>query len=854
MRGVWWLVLALSVGNAAVAQDIGREDVIIHAVQDQIANCMREPDRTGPAAALACFDRPGVTADAQNLSRKIMDNTAFSFPGMLVGFSEAGQVDVAEIYFPNMANTNFQMALVNTAGGVQMAAELNFTRNPPSIPSTRAILSRYPQAFETGRVSVVAMRKLPDGNQRFVLSDIVTDGCRACEPVATSLRYFDFSDGRFSGARDLGWQLWQDVSMSQAAELVRRGDVATIQNRLNLMGYDAGPVDGAAGPRTMSAVMAFKRDHCLPENNQIPPEFVFYLAPSSPDFSIPPCAPGASAPSSEALPFPDGIYSADARLCPPASLDVRTAFGDRAYRLIVSVEKGSWSWGESNCTIAGVADDPRGFTLDLNCLTEGFSEQTEIFLAGANSEGFTYDGREFWQCQAPVTELPIPAGTYAHDDRLCPGSAEHPPNDVAFEAGPRPLNIDGTDLSWADASCEIMAARQSGPDWGLDLTCVEGNNYKFQTTRQITILSDTTVMFEGFEREWCGAPAQSATQEVGGNGELPVNLEQGVYAFEPAGCPEFDGEARTQREQVAANLRVILRDGTFTQGEQSCPIARFTQTGDQTHLEMDCLYDGTPVLYRFEMEPQSRDSFQRYDNTYKLCSVPDSQPKYTSDDVRAWSFYDLAGGDRLRDVYRSLIFEKQNSKWMLRIAGFMNGIGKDTSPNQILAYIDTILHQVVGSREDLSLGVGVPRMSSSEQGRLYTLWLLNAARSKYQAVSHDYHALETGGFKKLSPQKSAYHAIGLDARSVEKWVHSDGREYVYRRGADGQISLVFDGQNNGTYNYCGLPACHLMLDILPWVKWGATLNDPSTPQERAILFRKSLLASNYSWEDLLGFF
>lgn len=231
-----------------------------------------------------------------------------------------------------------------------------------------------------------------------------------------------------------------------------------------------------------------------------------------------------------------------------------------------------------------------------------------------------------------------------------------------------------------------------------------------------------------------------------------------------------------------------------------------------------------------------------------------SDPKYSAADIRVRSHYDLTGGDRMRDVYRSRIFAALDTAWMVEIVATLNLIKSDTPADGILAYVDDVLGKLVASREILSLGVGVPPMIGSETGELYTLWLLNAARSKYQTVSHDYDALEADGFVQLSPQKSAYHAIGLDASRVEKWVHDDGREYVFIRGEDGDIRLVFDGRNNGTYNYCKLPACHMMLDILPWVKWGATLGDPSTPEERAIRFRDSWIATNYSLEELLGFF
>ena len=621
MYKVSGVVAALLMSSAAMAQEVGPQDVIPPALQDEILECLGASAPRQRTTDFACFERPGVSEAARDINRAIIETTGYAMPGLLVGFGEAGQVDVAWIYLPGMANTNTQMALVNTTDGVLMVSDLNFSRTPADMPSTREILRRYPQAFESARVFVAAVRPLPGGAQRFVLVDVVTDGCRACEPVATSLRYFDFSEGLNTGFQEVGWQPREDGTMAQAGDKIRMGDVATMQSRLNHMGYEAGPVDGAAGRLTMTAVSAFKRDHCLPDDARVTDEFAALLTPEAHDFPIPRCAPGSATGSAPGLPFPDGVYSADARLCPPAPLAVQEEFGDRAYGLIVEAAGGNWHWGESICSIRQVRDTAPGVALDLDCLAEGMQQQSLVVLDRADSLGFSYRNLEFRQCQAPVAELPLPAGIYAHDPRLCPGSGEQAPNDVVFEGGARPLSIEGQNFSWDHSVCEITAARQAGLDWGLDLSCA-GNNETFETTQSLSILSDTTVSFDGFDRTWCGPPLQSETVLTGSGGSLPVDLEEGVYTFDPLGCPEFDGATRNENQQLAANLRVTLREGLFNQSNETCPIASFTRTGDQAHLEMDCLYGTTPVLYRFEMMPQSRDGFQRYEKTYSLCTAP----------------------------------------------------------------------------------------------------------------------------------------------------------------------------------------------------------------------------------------
>jgi hypothetical protein len=43
-----------------------------------------------------------------------------------------------------------------------------------------------------------------------------------------------------------------------------RAEVRQIQEQLNALGYDAGPVDGAYGQQTRKAILAFERDHDMP--------------------------------------------------------------------------------------------------------------------------------------------------------------------------------------------------------------------------------------------------------------------------------------------------------------------------------------------------------------------------------------------------------------------------------------------------------------------------------------------------------------------------------------------------------------------------------------------------------------
>jgi peptidoglycan hydrolase-like protein with peptidoglycan-binding domain len=54
-----------------------------------------------------------------------------------------------------------------------------------------------------------------------------------------------------------------------ARDNMLRSYTRAIQDELVEMGYDPGPVDGALGAQTRAAIMAYERDHGLPERGQV---------------------------------------------------------------------------------------------------------------------------------------------------------------------------------------------------------------------------------------------------------------------------------------------------------------------------------------------------------------------------------------------------------------------------------------------------------------------------------------------------------------------------------------------------------------------------------------------------------
>lgn len=114
-------------------------------------------------------------------------------------------------------------------------------------------------------------RDLPDGGQRFVVMDQITDGCRACAVVATAVSFADFRDGALESLSPWIW-VAPDVALEgdAAAAALGAGNAAVLQYRLLVAGYDAGGTDGVTGPRTLAALDSHLADHCLPSRRDEP--------------------------------------------------------------------------------------------------------------------------------------------------------------------------------------------------------------------------------------------------------------------------------------------------------------------------------------------------------------------------------------------------------------------------------------------------------------------------------------------------------------------------------------------------------------------------------------------------------
>lgn len=275
------LFVALSLAGPALAQDIvGPGDI---AVDGAIGRCRG----TGPEPGLwSCLAEAGVPAGGIAFARRLEADPLIGSPGLMIGFTETGAVDLADVLFPFLANTNEQTLFVNgTAGVVQpLALEPQTAGDAQS----QAILAAHPQAFPSLRLAVVGHRAV-GARQRFVASDVVTDGCRACAVVAVALTAYEFERGALSGVTALGWIPPALADDEARAAALAGDDMQALQVALTLRGYLPGPMDGQPGEATTRAVQDFLTDVCLRVEAGLSEAALAILAAPPPYLDPPPC-------------------------------------------------------------------------------------------------------------------------------------------------------------------------------------------------------------------------------------------------------------------------------------------------------------------------------------------------------------------------------------------------------------------------------------------------------------------------------------------------------------------------------------------------------------------------------------
>lgn len=230
---------------------------------------------------LACLDAYGAPAQALRAAYALEKSGLI---GTYVNsFTEYGQVDLVSVGYPYNTGGLVEYALVNgNPEAVAMRAG-DVLKVPIDDPGYVRLREEQPQAAIQFAPRFEAYRLMPDGGQRFVFSYPVTDGCQLCDAIGQVLIANDFApDGKYMGLSVLAYadadeELARQVRRSFDADDLM-DDIALVQRRLNGLGYEAGPVDGVSGRRTIAAINQFQSEHGLPESGRLDSETAALLA------------------------------------------------------------------------------------------------------------------------------------------------------------------------------------------------------------------------------------------------------------------------------------------------------------------------------------------------------------------------------------------------------------------------------------------------------------------------------------------------------------------------------------------------------------------------------------------------
>ena len=238
----------------------------------------------------ACLAAAGVPPGGVLFAQRLNADPRIGTPGLPLELTELGPVDLAEVTFPFLANTNDQVLFVNGADFVLQPLAMEPDR--PDDPVSAALARAYPQAFPALRVTVTGHRR-DGGQQRFVVTDVLTDGCRACAVVGAAVFAVTFDNGVQTGVEALGWVPETLAAQPSRQALIRQGDMHAVQLALTLRGYQPGRIDGQEGAETQAALAEFQADNCLTIESQANHEALALLMEPGPHMTPRSCPRGA---------------------------------------------------------------------------------------------------------------------------------------------------------------------------------------------------------------------------------------------------------------------------------------------------------------------------------------------------------------------------------------------------------------------------------------------------------------------------------------------------------------------------------------------------------------------------------
>lgn len=183
--------------------------------------------------------------------------------------TDIGPIQIARLYFPILANSNYQDMVF--AGTVQVKDFLD--GNPRMLNSSsdrvaRQIRRKYPEAFIDGSGGGITYLKMRGLTPVLYKTYPILNGCRACDVVG-SVTVAGSISGYFVDAKPIIWT--RETNDSWLSGGGTKTDTLSfyqlqpreLQYSLSASGYDTGGIDGKLGPRTRNALRDFQHEHCL---------------------------------------------------------------------------------------------------------------------------------------------------------------------------------------------------------------------------------------------------------------------------------------------------------------------------------------------------------------------------------------------------------------------------------------------------------------------------------------------------------------------------------------------------------------------------------------------------------------
>lgn len=394
--------------------------------------------------------------------------------------------------------------------------------------TSQAMLARFPEA-STRDSELRAHRILPDGTQRFVLLEAVTDQCRACDLIGSATTFLEIgpSTGGTLVRRPIGLLLrGAEGDKTLTAELIRSSP-ESLQVVLNALGYDAGPMDGYPGPQSRTALMEFQAEHCLPVTGQ--PDRQTADALIGANGFVRPCE-GTQIPTGvyANTPLLPGVYVDDLAKCQLENLPYEDIH--LSQRLVRP--EGVLTFGQEGACTVRRSDIRDGVTLFRGQCAEGneSAEAKWVFDVTSNEtyvelkSVFDVPPRSFAKCPDDSTlrqawsawfegaqpasrnsDLPVVPGIYLNtsatggDMDLCAVGMNA---DAALEVGKSTLNF-------YESRCEVLSAKPAAQSDELDLAlrCI-GEGQTWEAKMALRPISGRVFVLDQNRYELCPANGQ----------------------------------------------------------------------------------------------------------------------------------------------------------------------------------------------------------------------------------------------------------------------------------------------------------------------------------------------------------